>query len=143
LNHKEPVETEIPWLLHIQIIKLQGKLESSYMEACIEAAKLIDANGPEFEKAVATKARRLENSSLMKKINKSRKSWQKKGHDKGLVEGRKQGHAQAETEYKVTYPCKICHKPIVMYPENQDYKALQSLMMNAGWGHSTCHEKKR
>jgi hypothetical protein len=47
LNRKEPVETEIPWPLHIQIIKLQGKLESSYMEACIEAAKLIDANGPE------------------------------------------------------------------------------------------------
>ena len=47
----------IPWKLHIALIKLQGRLESTYEEACIRASQLIDVNSIEFKKAVADETR--------------------------------------------------------------------------------------
>jgi flagellar biosynthesis/type III secretory pathway protein FliH len=143
MNRKEPVKIEIPWELHIQLIKFQGKLESSYAEACVEASKLIDANSAEFENAVKVEARRLENSSLMTKVNKNRKTWTGKGYEKGLAEGKEQGYKEAEQKFKITYLCKVCKEPLVMYPGSDDHKAMQTLMMNAGWAHQTCHQKQR
>jgi hypothetical protein len=95
MNQNDPVKIEIPWGLHIQIVKLQGKLESSYLEAYLEASKLIESNRPKFEKAVITEAHRLEIRNLMKKINKSRKSWKKKVMLRDLLTGKnKDTHSQ-------------------------------------------------
>jgi hypothetical protein len=61
----------IPGELHIALIKLQGRSESTYEEACIMATQLLDINSTEFEKAVATDTRNFEKSQVMSKVNKS------------------------------------------------------------------------
>ena len=141
MDHKEPVETEIPWSLHIQLIKLQALHESSYEEACKTAAKLIDQNGPEFQQAVQKEARRLENSSLMTKVNKSRKAWMSKGYEKGFGEGRKKGFNEAEKKYRISYPCSVCQQPLIMLPGSADHTAMQKLMVQSGWSHKSCIDK--
>jgi flagellar biosynthesis/type III secretory pathway protein FliH len=142
MSQRKPIKTKIPWKLHISIIKLQGELELTYEEACLRASELLDVNSKEFKEAVAAKARSLEKSSLMTKINKSRKTWTKKGYDAGYAEGQQRGYEKGVNEYKITYPCCICNKDLVMLPGNKDHEAAKQFLKKAGWGHSTCHEKK-
>jgi flagellar biosynthesis/type III secretory pathway protein FliH len=108
LTQKKSIKVEIPWNLYIGIIKLQGKLESSYEEACIKASQLLDENSKEFEKALETKVRSIEKSQVMSKINKSKKTWTDKGYKKGYGEGHMQGYKKGVKEHKITYPCSIC-----------------------------------
>ncbi len=130
----------IPWALHISLIKLQGRLESTYEEACIRASQLLDINSIEFEKAVAAETRNIEKSQVMSKVNKSRKTWTDKGYKKGYGEGYRQGYQKGEAEYKITYPCSICGGELVMWPDKKDHVAMKKMMINGGWAHSTCHK---
>ena len=71
MARKKSIKSMISWELHIALIKLQGRLESTYEEACIRASQLLDINSTEFEKAVATEIRNFEKSQVMSKVNKS------------------------------------------------------------------------
>lgn len=129
---------EIPWKLHIALIKLQGALESSYEEACIKASGLLDVNSEEFQKAVEVAARNLEKSSVMSKVNKRKMAWVDKGYQKGIDAGYEKG----VVECQIKYPCSVCGEDLIMIPGNPDHVALIGLMRGAGWGHSSCHTKK-
>ena len=74
MARKKSVNSKIPWDFHIALIKLQGRLESTYEEACIRASQLLDPNSKEFEKAVADEINKIEKSQIMSKVNKSRKT---------------------------------------------------------------------
>jgi hypothetical protein len=143
MARKKSIKSMIPWELHISLIKLQGSLESTYEEACIQASQLMDINSTEFEKAVAAETRNIEKSQVMSKVNKSRKTWTDKGYKKGYGEGHRQGYKKGVAEYKITYPCSICGGELVMMPGNKDHVAMKTMMVNGGWAHSTCLEAKK
>ncbi len=71
MARKKLIKSTLPWELHITLIKLQGRLESTYEEARIRASQLMDINSTEFEKAVADETRNIEKSQIMSKVNKS------------------------------------------------------------------------
>ena len=131
MARKKSIKSMIPWELHIALIKLQGRLESTYEEACIHASKLMDINSTEFEKRVADETRNIEKSQVMSKVNKRRKTWTDKGYRKGVA------------EYKIKYHCSLCGEEIVMMPDNKDHVAMKKMMVTGGWGHSSCHEAKK
>jgi len=60
----------------------------------------------------------------------------------GFVEGHKQGYAEAQRLYKVTYPCSICSKTIEVTSEKAKQAASQ-YMVEHNWGHSACRERER
>ena len=143
MARKKSINSKIPWDLHIALIKLQGRLESTYEEACIRASQLLDPNGKEFEKAVADEINKIEKSQIMSKVNKSRKTWTEKGYKKGFSEGRKEGHRKGVAEHKITYPCSICKGELIMKPGEKDHIAMKKLMSDAGWRHVSCHDAKK
>ncbi len=143
MARKKSMKLNIPWELHIALVKLQGRLESTYEEACITSAQQMDANSTEFEKAVAQETRNIQKSQVMTKVNKSRKTWTDKGYKKGFNEGRKQGYKQGVTEYKIVYPCSICGKEIVMMPNNPDHVAMKTMLAKGGWAHTACHNARK
>ena len=116
MGRKKSFKTTIPWVLHIALIKLQGRLESTYEEACIRASQLLDSNSEEFEKAVASETSKIEKSQIMSKVNKNRKGWIEKGYKNGFSEGHKQGYRKGVTENQITYNCSVCNGEIVMKP---------------------------
>jgi len=142
MARKKSIKLNIPWELHIALIKLQGRLESTYDEACIKASQLMDPNSAEFEKAVANETRKIEKSQIMSQANKNRKTWTDKGYKKGRKDGDSQGHQRGVSEYRITYPCSICGKEIVMLPNNPDHEAMKPMMKNTGWHHNACQDKK-
>ncbi len=140
---KKSIKSMIPWGLHIALIKLQGRLESTYEEACNRASQLLDINSIEFEKAVAAETRNIEKSQVMSKVNKSRKTWTEKGFKKGLSEGHRQGYRKGVAEHQITYFCSVCNGELVMKPGEKDHIAMKKLMSDTGWGHSSCHNAKK
>lgn len=129
---KKSFKTTIPWGLHIALIKLQGRLESTYEEACIRASQLLDTNSKEFDKAVADETRKIEKSQIMSKVNKSKKTWTEKGYERGFKDGHKQGYGKGVAEYKITYPCNVCNGELVMKPGENDHIAMKKMMSDAG-----------
>jgi len=65
------------------------------------------------------------------------------GHKKGYWEGHRQGYQKGVVEYKITYPCSACVEELVMMPDNKDHVVMKTMMVNGGWGHSSCHEAKK
>ena len=59
--------------------------------------------------------------------------WQ--GHDVGY----KKGYSEAGQLYKVTYPCKVCGKTI-MVTSLAEKQAISKYMREQGWGHGACHK---
>ena len=57
---------------------------------------------------------------------------------KGHVEGYRKGYAEAERLYKVTYPCSVCRKTIVLSSEEAKHAASE-YMQEHGWAHIACH----
>lgn len=60
------------------------------------------------------------------------KEAKKEGIKLGLTEGRK--------EFEIKYPCAVCGKMMTMYPNENDHKAMQELMVLNGWKHTNCEE---
>jgi len=143
MARKKSFKTTIPWGLHIALIKLQGRLESTYEEACIRASKLLDPNSEVFEKAVANETSKIEKSQIMSKVNKSRKTWTDKGYERGFSDGHKKGFSKGMAENKITYNCSICNGELVMKPGEDDHIAMKKMMSDAGWAHSSCHDAKK
>ena len=143
MARKKSFKATIPWEFHIALIKLQGRMEGTYEEACIRASHLLDPNSKEFEKAVADETSKIEKSQIMSEVNKSRKTWTEKGYKRGFSEGHKQGYRKGVAEYKITYNCSVCNGELVMKPGENDHIAMKKLMSDAGWSHSRCHDTKK
>ena len=141
MTRKKSVKTEIPWPLHIALIKLQASEEVSYEEACLLASKFLDTNSETFRKEVEREIMKHDRSQLMSSINKSKKTWTEKGRKKGYNEGYRDGYSKGTTDFKITYPCSICGNELGMKPGAKDHEAMKGLMRQAGWAHSTCLNK--
>ena len=63
------------------------------------------------------------------------------GWRRGFDEGQFEGYGKAELEFKVTYPCSVCGKPIVMKPGSESHIAMKGYMREHGWEHSSCGNK--
>jgi len=139
---KRTVKTEIPWELHMALIKVQASEELDYEQACERASQLIDTNSEEYRRAVQSEANRLKKSQLMTEINKAKKTWRKKGYNSGFKDGQKEGYKQGVQQYKVPYPCSVCGRELVMMPGARDHEAMKVMMKHAGWAHTTCLKNK-
>ena len=66
------------------------------------------------------------------------------GYNRGFKEGRDVGYIlgyhEAEEEFKITYPCSICGKPILVRPGSKSHKDIIAHMKEYGWAHSECLE---
>ena len=64
------------------------------------------------------------------------------GYKRGLKEGKdlgeKLGYYEAERNFKITYPCSKCGKPMEMRPGDDDHKAMIGYMKEQGWHHGNC-----
>jgi flagellar biosynthesis/type III secretory pathway protein FliH len=140
-NEKRTIKTVIPWELHMAVIKLQASEELDYEQACKRASQLIDTNSLEFKRAVQSEVNRLKKSETMTQINKGKKTWRKKGYNAGFKEGKKEGYQQGVNQYKITYPCSVCGKQLIMMAREKDHEAMKIMMRKAGWAHTTCLEK--
>jgi hypothetical protein len=59
-----------------------------------------------------------------------------------IEEAKRLGREEAKNLYAVTYPCNICGEPIsITTPEAKE--AASRFMVEHGWGHNKCHEKRR
>ena len=52
-------------------------------------------------------------------------------------QGLEHGRLDAEQTYKVTYPCKVCRKPMAV-TFTQEKEAIKQYMQEHGWGHGKC-----
>ncbi len=114
----------VPDVLEMAIVKIRAELEIDWEAACEHLAELADPNGEKFKQAVNREANRRYKSRHLSELNKAKESFIKKGYDKGYSEGdvighrigRALGYDQATKEYRISYPCKVCGKPIYMTP---------------------------
>jgi len=60
----------------------------------------------------------------------------------GYASGYKKGYAEAESNFKVTYPCTICGKALTVTSQ-EEKEAIRRYMRENNWGHTACHEQRR
>jgi len=60
--------------------------------------------------------------------------------EKGLKAGCKKGYADAESAFKIIYPCNVCREALTVESRDEK-KAIRVYMHQNGWGHSECHER--
>jgi hypothetical protein len=61
----------------------------------------------------------------------------KEARRQGYEEGFEKGYEEAESLYKVTYPCKICRKTIEVM-RVKEKEAIKGYMLEHGWAHAEC-----
>ena len=62
----------------------------------------------------------------------------KNGRARGYNEGWSEGFDEAIDDYRITYPCSVCGKPIEMKTGDNDHKAMTEYMKEHGWHHGNC-----
>jgi len=67
---------------------------------------------------------------------------EKEVRQEAYEEGQLNGYELAESEYKVTYPCSICGKSTEVTTE-EEKKAIRRYMVEHGWGHANCINRRR
>ena len=60
------------------------------------------------------------------------------GKKKGYEDGWGDGYDEAERDFKITYPCSICGKPVEMKYGDDDYKDMVRYLKEQGWHHGSC-----
>ena len=60
----------------------------------------------------------------------------------GYEEGFNDGYEQAEARYKVTFPCSVCRKTIAV-TDKTTKEAVKRYMVEHGWGHAECINRRR
>jgi len=64
-----------------------------------------------------------------------------KKEERAYSKGYNDGYRKAELEFKVTYVCNVCGKPIVVNTRDEK-EAIKQYMEDGGWGHRECHEQE-
>jgi hypothetical protein len=59
-----------------------------------------------------------------------------------IDKARRKGFEVAMKLYMVSYPCKICKKPIQITSE-KDKETVRGFMIEQGWVHSECYKQSR
>lgn len=58
----------------------------------------------------------------------------------GHAEGYRNGYAEAERLYKVTFPCSVCRE-IIELTSGEAKQAASEYMQQHSWGHKECYER--
>ena len=61
---------------------------------------------------------------------------------KPVDEARKAGYEEAKNLYMVPYPCSECGEMMAITSKKAK-EAVMEFMIEHGWGHAKCHERKR
>lgn len=120
---------EISNEFYLTLIRIQGKHNLSFEEACDKAAIMIDPRTDEFNKQVNIKAETLCKSRFMTQLNKSKQTIADKKYDEGFCNG----YEDKESEY--VFPCGKCNKEI---PMNDEMWELASKFLSGRWIHVKC-----
>ncbi len=107
----------------MSIIKLQASRECEYVEACKDAAALIDSNSELFNNMVQAEITKHDRSTMLTRINKARSTWIQKGYEKGVQ------------DCQITYPCAVCGESLVMKKNGAAHQAMKAVMKQKGWAH--------
>jgi len=68
-------------------------------------------------------------------------SKEKEAKRQGYDEGFEKGYEEAGELYKVTYLCKICRRTLVV-TSAKEKGAIKSYMLEHGWGHADCINRR-
>lgn len=60
----------------------------------------------------------------------------------GYAVGYSEGYEEAESVYKVTYPCSVCRRRLTVTSDGEK-QAIKRYMQENGWGHEECHDRRR
>jgi len=69
-------------------------------------------------------------------------SEEKEAREEGYHKGYSKGYEEAVALYKVTFPCIICRKTVEV-TDKTTKEAIRSYMMQEGWGHGECINRRR
>ena len=72
---------------------------------------------------------------LEPKIRAEKEVWEE-AYERGHISG----YTSAESAYRITYPCSVCKKTMVVRAEGTK-RAIREFLINEGWGHATCHNR--
>ena len=62
--------------------------------------------------------------------------------EEAFSRGYSEGYEEAESLYKVIYPCSVCKLALVVTTDVEK-QAIKRYMQENGWGHKKCHERRR
>jgi len=68
-------------------------------------------------------------------------SKEKEAREQGFEEGFEKGFEEAESLYKVTYPCGVCRKTLEV-TSVKEKEAIKRYMLEHGWGHADCINRR-
>ena len=68
-------------------------------------------------------------------------SKEKEAKRQGYEEGFEKGYEEAESLYKVTYPCKVCRRTLEV-TSVKEKEAIKRYMLEHGWGHADCVNRR-
>lgn len=140
-----PLE-DLPANLRKAVVRIMVKYNLDIEDALEKLAILSDINSREFNDAVKKRAESLYKSRLMTQMNAARVSLNRKANAQLIAHydrGYKDGHAQGKEDNAIYYYCSICGKPIYVTPNRKGHQAVVNYMHEHGWGHQSCHDKKR
>lgn len=60
------------------------------------------------------------------------------GKKRGYNEGWSNGYGLGEKDFKITYPCSVCGKPLELRPGNRDHAEAIKYLKENGWAHKNC-----
>ena len=63
------------------------------------------------------------------------------GYTKGVAAGRDKGFAAAAARFRLSYPCNVCSKPLIIEAGAADADVAIKALTGGGWGHDTCQEQ--
>ena len=66
---------------------------------------------------------------------------EREASEQSFEEGFEKGFEEAESIYKVTFPCSVCRKTIEV-SSDKTKEAIRKYMLERGWGHADCINRR-
>lgn len=123
----------IPKKLYMAIVRIQGKEDYSFEDACNKVALLTDIRQKDFEKAVNVEADRRYKSAMMSQVNKAKKTIGEKKYDEGYDNG------YHDKQSELTIPCNICYQKIIL--SDDMWESASEYLISKKWIHAKCQEQ--
>ncbi len=141
-----PLLEDLPEPLRKALVRIMVKYNLDIEDAYDKLAVLADSNSPKFDAAVKKESNRLYKSRLMTQMNAARVSINRTANARlagKYTEGYDDGYAQSKNDHAIYYYCAVCEKPLYITPNSESHQAVVTLMHKGGWGHQSCHEKRK
>jgi hypothetical protein len=122
---------DFPKVFRRSIIKLMADRKIDNLETALEIAGIVlESKNKEINKIVKTEFNNWKKSDFMTSLNKALATRDKTAHNNGFW--------SAKQYYRITYPCKICRKPIEIHAKSKEVKTIREILYQEGWAHNNC-----